>query len=75
MTIKVEHPNGYMGVLYGKSSMSIYDNDGHECLHTGSRTPQTETELYEVLEEMPRMMQIIAKEFEQTEPQTDCSWK
>lgn len=59
--IKVEHPNGYMGVLYGKSSMSIYDKDGHECLHTGSRTPQTKTELYEVLEEMPRTMEIIAQ--------------
>lgn len=66
MVIKVEHPNGYMGVLYGKSSISIYDKDGHQCFHTCFRTPNTEEELYEVLEEMPRTMEIIAKEFEQT---------
>ena len=58
--IKVEHPNGYMGVLYGKSSMSIYDKDGHECLHTGSRTPNTEEELYEVLGNMPKFEQMVA---------------
>lgn len=63
--IKVEHPNGYMGILYGKSSMSIYDKDGHECLHTGFRTPNTEEELYEVLEEMPRTMEIIAEIIEE----------
>lgn len=67
MIVKVEHPNGYMGILYGKSSMSIYDKDGHECLHTCFRTPQTKEELYEVLETMPRTMEIIAREFEQTE--------
>ena len=66
MVIKCEHPNGYSGVLYGKSSMAIYDKDGHECLHTCSRTPQTEAELYEVLETMPETMEIIAREFEQT---------
>ena len=58
--IKVEHPNGYMGILYGESSMSIYDEDGHEVLHTGNRTPQTEAELYEVLEGMPEFVEIMA---------------
>ena len=67
MLIKVEHPNGYMGILYGKSSMTIYDKDGHEILHTGLRNPNTEEELYEVLEDMPRTMDIIT--------QTDCPWK
>lgn len=61
MLIKVEHPNGYMGILYGKSSMSIYDKDGHECLHTGSRNLQTESELYELLEDLPRNMEMLAK--------------
>ena len=48
------------------------------CIADGSNpycVPSQFEQLYEVLEEMPRMMQIIAKEFEQTEPQTDCSWK
>lgn len=67
MVIKCEHPNGYSGVLMGKSTMLIYDKDGHECLHTCFRTPQTKEELYEVLETMPRMMEIVAKEIEQTE--------
>lgn len=64
MIVKVEHPNGYMGVLYGKASMAIYDKDGHECVHTYHRAPNTEAELYEVLEDMPRTMDIIAKEFD-----------
>lgn len=67
MVIKCEHPNGYSGVLMGKSTMLIYDKDGHECLHTCSRTPQTKEELYEVLETMPRTMEIIAREFRRTE--------
>ena len=51
--VKVNHPNGYSGILYGVSSMVIFDKDGHEVMHTGFRTPQTEEELYEVLETMP----------------------
>lgn len=68
MVIKVEHPNGYAGVLYGNASMSIYDKEGHECLHTCFRRSNTEEELYAVLETMPKAMEIIAKEF-------DCQWK
>lgn len=58
--IKVEHPNGYMGILYGKSSMSIYDEEGHEILHTGSRNINTKEELYELLEGMPKFVEIMA---------------
>lgn len=58
--IKVEHPNGYMGILYGKSSMSIYDEDGHEILHSGSRNINTKAELYELLEGMPKFVEIMA---------------
>lgn len=58
--IKVEHPNGYLGILYGKSSMSIYDEDGHEILHTGSRNVNTEAELYELLEGMPKFVGVMA---------------
>lgn len=58
--IKAEHPNGYMGILYGESSMSIYDENGHEILHTGSRNIDTEAELYELLEGMPEFVEIMA---------------
>lgn len=58
--IKVEHPNGYLEILYGKSSMSIYDEDGHEILHTGSRNVNTEAELYELLERMPKFVEVMA---------------
>lgn len=58
--IKVEHPNGYTGVLYGKSSMSIKDQEGREVLHTGSRNINTEAELYQHLEEFPEFMKMLA---------------
>lgn len=65
--IKVEHPNGYLGVLYSKSSMVIFDEDGHEVLHTGSRNIQTETELYEVLEGMPNLKEMCRQIAEEVE--------
>lgn len=58
--IKVEHPNGYLGILYGESSMSIYDESGHEVLHTGNRNVNTEAELNELLEGMPDFAEIMA---------------
>lgn len=60
MRVKVEHPNGYLGILYGKSSMSVYDEDGHEVLHTGNRNVNTEAELYELLEGMQEFVEIMA---------------
>lgn len=58
--IKVEHPNGFLGILYGKSSMNIYDEDGHEILHTGSRNIDTEEQLYELLEGMQKFVEVMA---------------
>lgn len=48
--IKVEHPNGYYGILYGEDSMSILDNNDHEILHTGKRKINTAEELYFLLQ-------------------------
>lgn len=67
MVIKVEHPNGYLGVLYGESSMSIYDKDGHEVLHTGSRNIQTAAELYEVLDRIPNLKEMFRQIVEEGE--------
>lgn len=56
--IKVDHQNGFSGVLYGESSMSIYDKDGHEVIHTGSRNINTEKELRDLLERLPELYGI-----------------
>lgn len=57
-TIRVDHPNGYHGVLYGRKSMSIYYN-GDEIFHTGFRKINTKEELYKQLEEMPELMKKL----------------
>lgn len=61
MTIKVHHPNGYAGILYGKSSLAIYDDHGIEIIHTGHRTINTEKELYDVLEKLPEILKEFLK--------------
>lgn len=52
MEIKVEHPNGYLGILYGEHSMSVYDSSGNKVLHTGRRTIHTKEDLYNLLEKI-----------------------
>lgn len=49
--IIVEHPNGYSGILYGESSMSI-SKDGIEVMYTDSRNKDIDSKekLYEQLE-------------------------
>lgn len=54
--IRVEHPNGYAGVLYGKSSMAVYGPKGNEVLHTGSRNINNSEDLYSLLEGMPEFV-------------------
>ena len=58
---------GYRGVLYGKSSMSIYGPDGKEVLHTGSRTPNTLEELKEVVDKMQEFVKMLALHWEEME--------
>ena len=58
-TIKYTSSNGYTGVLYGKSSLVIYDKDGKLSLHTGFRTANTYEELVEVVEEHPQFLKMI----------------
>ena len=54
-----KHENGFSAKLYGKSSMSIYDAEGNEVMHTGFRKPNTEEEVMELLEEMPEFLRMI----------------
>lgn len=58
--IKVEHENGYTGIVYGKSSMSVY-KDNKEVLHTGSliKPFTTEKEVYEYLEKLPSFFKSL----------------
>lgn len=42
--------NGYRGVMYGKSSMAVYDKNGVERMHTGSRGINTLEELKEFVD-------------------------
>lgn len=58
---KIEYtsPNGYRGVLYGKSSMSIYGPNGREVIHTGHRTPNTLEELTKQVDSMPEFMEML----------------
>lgn len=58
MTAIYRHENGYKAVLYGKSSMSIYKGDT-EVLHTGFRSVNTEEEVMECLDEMPRFEAMV----------------
>ena len=68
--IMVEHENGYRGILYGKSSMSIFKGD-KEVLHTGFRNINTADELYEELSEMPSFMEMLANiDFDNNEQPT-----
>ena len=57
--IMVEHENGYYGCLYGKSSMSIFNDNKEVLLHTGYRNINTPDELYEQLSKMPRFMEML----------------
>lgn len=59
MKIDYTSPNGYRGVLYGKSSMRIYDPEGNEIVHTSSRIPNTSEELKEVVEKMPELNKTL----------------
>ena len=62
-TIKYTSKNGYTGVLYGKSSLSIYDFTGKEVLHTGFRKANTYEELVEVVETHPEFMEMLSDAF------------
>lgn len=64
--IMVEHPNGYYGELYGASSLVIFKGS-QEVFHTGFRTINTKEELYEMLEEFPRFMELLMKVAEKVE--------
>lgn len=61
--IEVQHPNGYIGILYGKRSMVILDKNRKEVMHTGFRNKniKTEKDLYKLLEGFPEFLKMISE--------------
>lgn len=53
--------NGYSGVLYGRSSMSIYDQQGHEVLHTGFRAGDTLEYLKECVDTADKLTEMLKR--------------
>ena len=57
--------NGYEGILYGKSSFSVFDSDGNEILHTGARSFNTYSELVDTIERMPEILDLLNGKFDE----------
>ena len=57
--IQYTSENGYTGILYGKSSLMIFDRKGHLSFHTGFRSINTYKELVKIVEEHPRLVKLI----------------
>ena len=54
--------NGYTGVLFGKSSFSIYNKNGKNVFHTGSRTFNSYEELVKRVDEFPQFLELLIGE-------------
>ena len=52
-------PNVYRGVMYGKSSMAVYDKNGVERMHTGSRGINTLEELKEFVDGFEEFLESL----------------
>jgi hypothetical protein len=61
--IKYTSKNGYTGVMYGKSSLVILDENGKEVFHTGSRTCNTYEELVEQTDTYPEFRAMLENFF------------
>ena len=60
-TIKYTSKNGYTGVLYDETSMVIFDSNGKECSHTGSRGINTYDELVNLVEDYPNFRKALER--------------
>lgn len=50
---------GYIGTLYGTSSLSVRNSDGEELFHTGSRNIHTFSELVAFVNSFPDFYETI----------------
>lgn len=60
--IKYTSDNGYTGILYGESSMSIYNPEGREVMHTGFRNVNTMEELIAAVEGYPEFIKFMVED-------------
>lgn len=51
--------NGYTGVLYGNKSMSVFDRNEHEVMHTGFRNINTGDELKEFIDNFDEFLKDL----------------
>ena len=59
--IEYTSDNGYTGRLYGKSSLIIFNPDGTESMHTGSRNINTREELVKIVDKHPKFIEMLMK--------------
>ena len=57
--IKYTSKNGYTGVMYGKSSFTILNENGKEVFHTGFRNFNTYEELIEQVDTFSEFYNMI----------------
>ena len=58
-TIEYTSANGYKGVLYGRSSLVIYNPDGTMSLHTGRRSINSYEELVKLVDDHPSFIEML----------------
>lgn len=58
-TITYENKEGYVGKLYGESSMVIMHWSGTPYMHTGSRSINTYEELKEAVDNYPEFIKSL----------------
>lgn len=57
--ISYTHSNGYIGIMYGKSSLVVQNPEGREVYHTGFRSINTLDELKKWLDDFPKLMKML----------------
>lgn len=55
--------DGYTGILYGKTSYAVFDSNGREVFHTGSRAINTLEELKKQVENFPEFHEMLLNLF------------
>lgn len=62
-TIKYTADSGYTGIFYGESSYAVFDPNGNEVMHTGSRNINTYEELVRSVDSFPEKHKHLEKLF------------
>ena len=71
-TKQYTHENGYTAKLYGNSSMDIF-YDEEFVMHLSVENVNTETDVMEILEDIPAIRADIAKAIEKAKEKQDVN--